>query len=98
MLLVFFFTRHRHLMLSHPDLKQRQGFGSYPQPSNAHCPVPTNRWDAFYTVQGVIVDILGAGSLTVTRNESFELLGCHWFDGVHCTPAKTYVYLYPTAN
>ena len=85
-------------MLSHSDLEQRQGFGSYPQPSNAHCPVPTNRWDVFYTVQGVIVDVRGAGSLTVTRNESFELLGCHWFDGVHCTPVKTYVYLYPTAN
>ena len=45
--------------------------------------MPTNRWDAFCTVQGVIVNVLGAGSFTVTRNESFELLGCHWFDGVH---------------
>ena len=43
----------------------------------------TNRWDAFYTVQGVSVDVLGAGSSTVTRNETLELLGCHWFAGVH---------------
>ena len=44
--------------------------------------MPTNRWDAFYTVEGVI-DVLGAGSLTVTRNGSVELLGCHWFAVVH---------------
>ena len=31
-----FFTHHRHLMLSHPDLQQLQGFGSYL--SRAHCP------------------------------------------------------------
>ena len=43
----------------------------------------TNTWDAFYTVQGVIVNVLGAGSLTLTRNENLELLGCHWFAGVH---------------
>ena len=33
-----FFTHHRHLMLSHPDLQQLQGFGSYPQLRNAQCP------------------------------------------------------------
>ena len=44
--------------------------------------MPTNRWDTFYTVQGVIVDVLGAGSSTVTRNGSLELFDCHWFVGV----------------
>ena len=45
--------------------------------------MPTKRWDTFYTVQGVIVDVLGAGSSTVTRNGSVELFDCHWFVGVH---------------
>ena len=81
MLLVFFFTHHRHLMLSHPDLQQLQGFGSYPQQSNAQCPQTDGMH--FTLFQGVIVDVLGAGSSTVTRNESLELLGCHWFASVH---------------
>ena len=84
-----FFTHHRHLMLSHLSTALR----FWQLPSAEQCLVPTNRWDALYTVQGVIVDVLGAGSSTVTRNESLELLGCHWF-----SPAKRYAYLYPTAK
>ena len=71
-------------MLSHPEPSTASRF--WQLPSAEQCPVPTNRWDAFYTVQGVIVDVLGAESLTVTRNESLELLGCHWY--ARCTPSK----------